>query len=46
MKKLDEIVKFHGHICPRLVLGYRVSAFALKNLGKVKKLRYICDVKE
>ncbi len=34
MKKLDEVVKFHGHVCPGLVLGYRVSAFALKELGK------------
>ena len=34
MKKLDEIVKFHGHICPGLVLGYRASAFALKELGR------------
>lgn len=34
MKKLDEVVKFHGHICPGLVLGYRVSLFALKHLGR------------
>lgn len=34
MKKLDEVVKFHGHVCPGLVLGYRVSAFALKELGR------------
>jgi len=34
MKKLDEIVKFHGHICPGLVLGYRASALALKELGR------------
>ncbi len=34
MKKLDEVIKFHGHMCPGLVLGYRVSAFALKELGK------------
>ena len=34
MKKFDEVVKFHGHVCPGLVLGYRVSAFALKELGK------------
>lgn len=34
MKKLDEVVKFHGHVCPGLALGYRVSAFALKELGK------------
>lgn len=34
MKKFDEVVKFHGHVCPGLVLGYRVSAFALKELGR------------
>ncbi|MBI5204712.1 MAG: TraR/DksA C4-type zinc finger protein [Nitrospirae bacterium] len=34
MKKLDEVVKFHGHMCPGLALGYRVSAFALKELGR------------
>lgn len=30
MKSLDEVVEFHGHICPGLVLGYRVSLLALK----------------
>ncbi|MGB9715641.1 MAG: FmdE family protein [Thermodesulfovibrionales bacterium] len=30
MKSLDEVVEFHGHICPGLVLGYRVSILALK----------------
>jgi len=40
MKKLDEIVKFHGHICPGLVLGFRVSEYAIENLGKrLKKTR-------
>ena len=34
MKKLDEVVEFHGHICPGLVLGYRVSMLALKELGE------------
>ena len=34
MKKFDEVVKFHGHVCPGLMLGYRVSAFALKELGR------------
>jgi formylmethanofuran dehydrogenase subunit E len=34
MKKLDGVVRFHGHICPGLVLGYRVSEFALKELGR------------
>jgi len=34
MKRLDEVVEFHGHICPGLVLGYRVSMLALKELGE------------
>jgi len=34
MKTLEDVVKFHGHICPGLVLGYRVSLLALKELGK------------
>jgi formylmethanofuran dehydrogenase subunit E len=34
MKTLDDIVEFHGHICPGLVLGYRVSLLALKELGE------------
>ncbi|MCX5718142.1 MAG: FmdE family protein [Nitrospirae bacterium] len=46
MKKIDEIVKFHGHICPGLVLGYRVSAFALKNLDKRSKDEEIVAIVE
>ncbi|MBI4685198.1 MAG: TraR/DksA C4-type zinc finger protein [Nitrospirae bacterium] len=46
MKKLDEVVKFHGHICPGLVLGYRVSVFALKNLGKRAKDEEIVAIVE
>ena len=34
MKTLDEVVEFHGHICPGLVLGYRVAQLALKELGE------------
>jgi formylmethanofuran dehydrogenase subunit E len=34
MKKLEDIVEFHGHICPGLVLGYRVSVLALRELGE------------
>jgi formylmethanofuran dehydrogenase subunit E len=34
MKTLDQIVEFHGHICPGLVLGYRVSMLALRDLGE------------
>ncbi len=34
MKTLDDIVEFHGHICPGLVLGYMVSLLALKEFCK------------
>jgi len=46
MKKLDEIVKFHGHVCPGLVLGYRVSLFALKELGRKAKDEEIVAIVE
>ena len=29
----DDTVKFHGHACPGLAIGYRVATFALKELG-------------
>jgi formylmethanofuran dehydrogenase subunit E len=34
MKTLDEVKEFHGHICPGLAIGYRVSLFALRELGE------------
>lgn len=34
MKTLDEIVEFHGHTCPGLAIGYRVSELALQELGE------------
>ncbi len=34
MKTLDDIVEFHGHICPGLVLGYRVSMLALNEFNE------------
>jgi formylmethanofuran dehydrogenase subunit E len=34
MKYLKDVVKFHGHICPGLALGYRVSKFIVKEFGK------------
>lgn len=37
MKKLDDVVEFHGHICPGLALGYRVALFALNQLGEGAK---------
>jgi formylmethanofuran dehydrogenase subunit E len=33
MKSYDEVADFHGHSCPGLALGYRVSLRALKELG-------------
>ena len=34
MRTFEEVVEFHGHSCPGLALGYRVSVFALKELGE------------
>ncbi len=36
MKTYDEVVRFHGHSCPGLALGYRVGLRALKELGLEK----------
>ena len=33
MKSFEQVIDFHGHACPGLALGYRVSALALKELG-------------
>jgi len=33
MKTFDDIVDFHGHSCPGLALGYRVSLLALREFG-------------
>jgi len=32
MKRYDDVVEFHGHSCPGLAMGYRVSQMALKEL--------------
>jgi formylmethanofuran dehydrogenase subunit E len=34
MKTIEDAAGFHGHVCPGLALGYRVSLLALKELGK------------
>jgi len=34
MKTFEDVADFHGHVCPGLALGYRVSVFALKELGE------------
>ncbi len=46
MKKIEDVVKFHGHVCPGLVLGYRVSAFAMKELGRKAKDEEIVAIVE
>jgi formylmethanofuran dehydrogenase subunit E len=33
MKTLEDIAEFHGHTCPGLAIGYRVSRYALEALG-------------
>jgi formylmethanofuran dehydrogenase subunit E len=33
IKPFSEAVKFHGHVCPGLILGYRAAARALKELA-------------
>jgi formylmethanofuran dehydrogenase subunit E len=30
----DDAVKFHGHACPGLAIGYRVARLALQEMGK------------
>jgi formylmethanofuran dehydrogenase subunit E len=34
MKRYDDVTEFHGHSCPGLAIGYRVSLRALKELGE------------
>ncbi|NOZ25951.1 MAG: formylmethanofuran dehydrogenase, partial [Nitrospirae bacterium] len=29
----EDAVRFHGHVCPGLALGYRVSDLVLRELG-------------
>jgi len=33
---LEELIAFHGHMCPGLALGYRAVAAALEQLGVVR----------
>ncbi len=32
----EEVVKFHGHTCPGLAMGYRMSLAALEAIGSVR----------
>lgn len=34
MKTLEDVSEFHGHMCPGLAFGYRVSLLALKEFGR------------
>jgi formylmethanofuran dehydrogenase subunit E len=34
LKGLEEVVQFHGHVCPDLVFGYRVAQTALELMGE------------
>ncbi len=34
MKTFNNVVKFHGHSCPGLAIGYRVAIAALQELGE------------
>lgn len=34
VKSFDDVIAFHGHSCPGLALGYRVSVLALKEVGE------------
>lgn len=34
MASFHDVVEFHGHTCPGLAIGYRVSLIALKEFGK------------
>jgi len=36
VKPFSEAVKFHGHVCPGLILGYRVAARAMKELASMR----------
>jgi len=33
MKTFEDVADFHGHVCPGLAIGYRVSLFVLRELG-------------
>ena len=34
MKPFEDVIEFHGHSCPGLAIGYRVSLLALKEVGE------------
>ncbi len=46
MKRYDDVVEFHGHSCPGLALGYRISQLALKDLKSRSKDEEIVAIVE
>jgi formylmethanofuran dehydrogenase subunit E len=34
MKSIDDVVEFHGHLCPGLAIGFRVARAALDEFGQ------------
>lgn len=46
MKTYDDVVDFHGHSCPGLALGYRVSLRALKEFARRSEDEEIVAVAE
>lgn len=36
VKPFSEAVKFHGHVCPGLILGYRAATRAMKELASMR----------
>jgi formylmethanofuran dehydrogenase subunit E len=36
MMRYQEIVKFHGHECPGLAIGYRMASVGLKAIESVR----------
>ncbi len=33
---VDEVIKFHGHLCPGLVIGIRAAEIALREVGPLQ----------
>ncbi len=45
LPKFSEVAKFHGHVCPGIVLGYRMSVRAMNDLmtGDNDSFTVICE---
>jgi formylmethanofuran dehydrogenase subunit E len=33
MPEIEDVIRFHGHLCPGLLIGYRAAQIALRELG-------------